>query len=467
MRSCSTRTVLSLSVLGVVITAAVLYAGPLNPPAGPVASTYKTLTEVEPRIAVNAVNTPGDADSLLKITQPGSYYLTGNITGVVGKHGIEIAADSVVLDLRGFAVLHSGAGLDGISTAGASRVSITIRNGTVSAWGTGGIDLDGTGHIIENVHARVNIGDGISVGATALLRACQASGNQGVGIRTSDGSTIDGCAANNNTGAGVVVTEGCTLTNSVAKSNGGIGVDSGGGCAITGCSATDNTGSGFRSVDSGLDDGGTTLTNCSACGNGADGFSGTLAITFTGCSARRNTGIGFSMGAGSATNSSASFNTGGGFEGFQGCAFNACSAFNNGGIGFDIKNAGSITNCASRANSLDGITAASGCIILGNTCSGNGPTATGGSGIFVSGSDCRIEGNNCTGNNDFGIEVEAAGNIIIKNTCSGNTVNWAIVANNYYGPIVNRVGVATVAQGGNGTGVDALANTHPNANFSY
>lgn len=32
-------------------------AGDLTPPAGPVAPTHKTLTEVEPRIAVNAANT--------------------------------------------------------------------------------------------------------------------------------------------------------------------------------------------------------------------------------------------------------------------------------------------------------------------------------------------------------------------------------------------------------------------------
>lgn len=55
-------------------------AGDLNPPAGPVSPTHKTLTEIEPRTAISMANTPGDADSLFKITQPGSYYLTGNIT---------------------------------------------------------------------------------------------------------------------------------------------------------------------------------------------------------------------------------------------------------------------------------------------------------------------------------------------------------------------------------------------------
>src|SRR5262245_32112399 len=83
-------------------TICIAKAGDLNPPLGPVAPTLKTLTDVEPRIAISAANTPGDADSVFRITQPGSYYLTGNVTGVAGRHGVEIAANSVTLDLNGF-----------------------------------------------------------------------------------------------------------------------------------------------------------------------------------------------------------------------------------------------------------------------------------------------------------------------------------------------------------------------------
>jgi hypothetical protein len=65
-------------------TGLIAAAGDLNPPAGPVAGTMKTLTEVEPRIAINATNTPGDVNSLFKITQLGPYSLTVDITRVVG-----------------------------------------------------------------------------------------------------------------------------------------------------------------------------------------------------------------------------------------------------------------------------------------------------------------------------------------------------------------------------------------------
>ena len=58
------RSALPSFVLGsaIVAAAAILSrAGPLTPPGGTVASTYKTLSEVEPRTAISAATTPGDA----------------------------------------------------------------------------------------------------------------------------------------------------------------------------------------------------------------------------------------------------------------------------------------------------------------------------------------------------------------------------------------------------------------------
>ena len=115
-------------------------AGPLSPPAGPVTPTHKTLTEVEPRVAINAANTPGDADSIFRISQPGSYYLTGNLTGQAGKHGIEIATSGVTIDLAGFEVRGIGGALDGIA-ATINGSELCIRNGTIRFWPADGIDL--------------------------------------------------------------------------------------------------------------------------------------------------------------------------------------------------------------------------------------------------------------------------------------------------------------------------------------
>jgi len=66
----------------------------------------KTLAQIEARTPVDATNTPGNANAQYVITQPGSYYLTGNLVGATnGSAGILIQATDVVLDLNGFELL--------------------------------------------------------------------------------------------------------------------------------------------------------------------------------------------------------------------------------------------------------------------------------------------------------------------------------------------------------------------------
>src|SRR5262245_54958472 len=109
-------------------TAATLpaWAGPLDPPAGPIASTPGP----EPRIPISAATTPGDANSLFQITHPGSYYLTGNITGVAAFHGIEIMASSVTLDLCGFTLAGGVGTLNGIAV-GPNLRRLEIHSGSL------------------------------------------------------------------------------------------------------------------------------------------------------------------------------------------------------------------------------------------------------------------------------------------------------------------------------------------------
>src|SRR4030095_5157723 len=116
----------------------VLAQGSLTPPGAP-APTMKSLDQVEARTIVNAANTPGDATNLFIISQPGSYYLTGNITGVASKQGIRIIASGVTLDLNGFALSGIASSFAGIFCApGVTRVAIV--NGTITGWPLDGID---------------------------------------------------------------------------------------------------------------------------------------------------------------------------------------------------------------------------------------------------------------------------------------------------------------------------------------
>ena len=425
-RNARTRTVLSLSTLALLITGGLLYAGPLDPPAGPVTSTYKTLTEVEPRTAINLTNTPGDADSLFKITQRGSYYLTGNITGVPGRHGIEIVASGVTLDLMGFDLVGSAevAALDGVSVTALNLTNITIRNGSVRGWGGDGVDVgNSSNNLLDGLRASANTGNGIAIGTGSTISGCSAYNNTAIGIWAVAGSTVTGCTAYSNNGDGIVAGEGSTVTGCTAYLNGELfftanGIRAGSGSTVTGCTAHSNTG---------------------------DGIFASSGSTVTGCTAHSNTRDGISAGSGSTV---------------AGCT----SSFNFGN-GISASSSSTVTGCTARLNNGDGIQFDSDCRVTDNICESNGFGAGSGAGIFATGGDNRIEGNHCT-DNDRGIDVDAAGNIIIRNTCASNAINWVIAANNYYGPIINRTGVVTAVVNGSAA-AGTLATTDPNANFTY
>ena len=77
-------------------------------------------------IEVNSVNTPGDASASFVISQTGSYCLPGNIVGESGKSGIRIDADSVTLDLGGFAMLGVSGSLSGVLIN--THLHVSVRN---------------------------------------------------------------------------------------------------------------------------------------------------------------------------------------------------------------------------------------------------------------------------------------------------------------------------------------------------
>lgn len=201
-----------------------VYAGDLNPPAGPVAQTHKTLTEVEPRKAIKMANTPGDADSVFKITQPGSYYLTGDVTGVAGKHGIEVDPTiftAVTIDLNGFVLQGVAGSLDGITGFG----TVNVRNGTVEEWdGAGIFVLQGR---VEDIRARLNGMSGIHVSLGSTISRCESTGNAGDGLFAGDTTQVSQCISKNNDGWGLHVDGACTVRDCIFYANELGGLDTG------------------------------------------------------------------------------------------------------------------------------------------------------------------------------------------------------------------------------------------------
>lgn len=187
---------------------------------------------------------------------------------------------------------------------------------------------------------------------------------------------------------------------------------------IEGIIAADNGGSGIITNESAI------VRRCNASGNGASGFSLWEYSMIENCIANRNIVSGI-----------------------------LCTSYIN------------VSRCTTTENTVDGILAGGYCRISNNMCPRNGLGSGNGAGVHVTSNSNVIEGNQCSFA-DRGIDVDSTGNLIIRNTCNGNTTNWDIVANNVYGPIIDRTAPASVAVSGNSAS-STLGTTDPNANFTH
>jgi hypothetical protein len=187
------------------------FAGNPTPPAGPVAGTFKTLEQVEPRIPINSVNTPGDADVTYRITQPGSYYLTENLLGEPGKVGLAIAASDVTVDLGGFALLGQAVGTTAISVTSAGMISlpqdnVVVRNGHIRFWTGDGVFAAFKYGILEDLSIDSIGGVGLNIPAVGALqvRDCRITRCAGDGVYNEGFHTLlERCLIADNNGNGV------------------------------------------------------------------------------------------------------------------------------------------------------------------------------------------------------------------------------------------------------------------------
>jgi len=290
----NTRSLIAMGMVCATVVAVAAFlsnAGPLTPPAGPIASTNKTLAEVEPRIAVNATNTPGSATALFVISQPGSYYLTGNIVGVAGKNGIEITASNVTLDLSGFTLQGVAGSLDGVRVS-VSATGVAVENGVAAAWGSDGVDmLNPSSSTLRAVRAVSNVGSGLRIGSFSVVDTCVASGNAFSGIIAGLSCTIANSTTEGNGGSGISASTGAVIVACAARGNAFTGISASTGSHVSQSTAIANTGDGFFLGT------GSVISGCSAMSNGDDGIVANPGCTVVDNAASSNTGDGIQASA--------------------------------------------------------------------------------------------------------------------------------------------------------------------------
>jgi Right handed beta helix region len=182
-----------------------------------------------------------------RITQSGSYRLSGNLTVPnVNTDGVDITASNVTLDLNGFTISGpvtctlgtypvqcsaTGSGI-GIKS---SNNNITVRNGTVQGMGRSGMDLEGAGGIlVEDMHVDSNAGSsdagirnaGIVVGNVGIVTHCTVTTNAGHGIVAVGSASVTISLNNVTFNGGDGINGGGEVSNNTVFSNGQIGINS-------------------------------------------------------------------------------------------------------------------------------------------------------------------------------------------------------------------------------------------------
>ncbi len=184
------------------------------------------------------------------LNRAGSYRLTGNLsTSSKNVTAIEITVDDVAIDLNGFAIGCTFAGLpiaaclpstgSGVGVTVIDRNRVTVRNGTIREMGGDGVHAGLQSHV-QNVGSFDNGGNGIFAEPGSTVSNNLVGDNLGNGISAGSGSTVSGNTAYLNTKAGLSVGFGATVIGNTARENVESGIVTGSGSTVSGNTAYQN-----------------------------------------------------------------------------------------------------------------------------------------------------------------------------------------------------------------------------------
>lgn len=474
------RLPLVVSALLLSVGTAASFAGPLDPPAGPVAVTGRTAILSLP----------------ITISQPGSYYLArdfstaASVAQITGA-AITVAANDVTIDLNGFSIYKPATASTRVAVSMGASNGVTVKNGHLIQWSQGVVGTGNECRVEDVVVSAANpassspwaiqmgergvvrrseVFGAVRLGNQTLVESCHFKSNEG-GTVFADQCVVRDCSFSNigspgfpllsvgsrctvsnsvfgdevdspvmlSAGANCVIT-GCSVVSVLAHSN-LVGISVGSGARVEGCNVSLTT-SAARCISSGI---GSKLTDCTVSG-ALKGIVLNEQSQAIGCKASGVAGNGFETAFWcTLTNCYSSLNTGIGYLGGAFCSIDGCVGTSNGLDGFQVGGSSALNNCKAMNNKGDGFriadrTSAVNCVAVWNgALAGAGGN---GAGIHAVSLGNRIEGCTVT-SNDRGIEVSVSGNTIVRNNARLNTSQYPIAAGNDVGPITTAAAMVS------------------------
>lgn len=172
--------------------------------------------------------TSGDAAGYpVTIDAPGHYALTGSLEVASSTPAIQIAADHVLIDLRGFTIEYTGSGTPDLITSAESGFhnhgDATIRNGSLLSAGNRGIYLGNNGTVVA-MKIIGSADDGIEMAGSAVIEDSEIRFSGGHGIRVQGSASILGNRVRANGEVGISTQADAEIIGNVVSFNGSDGI---------------------------------------------------------------------------------------------------------------------------------------------------------------------------------------------------------------------------------------------------